>query len=71
MDGDPVTAPTILVTNDDGIHSEGLRALAEALAPVGEVTVVAPDRERSAAGHALTPHRPLRASEMAPRWYRV
>jgi 5'-nucleotidase len=71
VDGDPVTAPTILVTNDDGIHSEGLRALAEALAPVGEVTVVAPDRERSAAGHALTLHRPLRASEMAPRWYRV
>ena len=71
MDGDPVTAPAILVTNDDGIHSEGLRALAEALAPVGEVTVVAPDRERSAAGHALTLHRPLRASEVAPRWYRV
>lgn len=71
MDGDPVTAPAILVTNDDGIHSEGLRALAEALAPVGEVTVVAPDRERSAAGHALTLHRPLRASEVAPRWHRV
>lgn len=71
MDGEPVTAPAILVTNDDGIHSEGLRALAEALAPVGEVTVVAPDRERSAAGHALTLHRPLRASEVAPRWYRV
>ena len=71
MDGDPVTAPAILVTNDDGIHSEGLRALAEALAAVGEVTVVAPDRERSAAGHALTLHRPLRASEVAPRWYRV
>jgi len=66
-----VTAPAILVTNDDGIHSEGLRALAEALAPLGEVTVVAPDRERSAAGHALTLHRPLRASEVAPRWYRV
>lgn len=66
-----MTVPSILVTNDDGIHSEGLRALAEALAPVGEVTVVAPDRERSAAGHALTLHRPLRASEVAPRWYRV
>jgi len=66
-----VTAPAILVTNDDGIHSEGLRALAEALAHVGEVTVVAPDRERSAAGHALTLHRPLRASEVAPGWHRV
>ncbi|MBI3002583.1 MAG: 5'/3'-nucleotidase SurE [candidate division NC10 bacterium] len=66
-----MTTPAILVTNDDGIHSEGLRALAEALAPLGEVTVVAPDRERSAAGHALTLHRPLRASEMAARWYRV
>lgn len=50
----------ILVTNDDGIHADGLRALAEALRPLGNVTVIAPDREQSAASHALTLHRPLR-----------
>lgn len=63
--------PTILVTNDDGIHSPGLKALAEALEEVGEVYVIAPDRERSAAGHALTLHKPLRATEVAPNWYVV
>jgi len=50
----------ILVTNDDGIHADGLRALIQALKPLGNVTVVAPDREQSAASHALTLHRPLR-----------
>jgi 5'-nucleotidase len=50
----------ILVTNDDGIHADGLRALAKALRPLGHVTVIAPDREQSAASHALTLHRPLR-----------
>jgi 5'-nucleotidase len=50
----------ILVTNDDGIRAPGLRALAEALAPLGEVTVVAPEREQSCAGHAITLHKPLR-----------
>ena len=64
-------APAILVTNDDGIHSPGLKALAEALAEVGEVVVIAPDRERSAAGHSLTLHKPLRATEVAPGWYAV
>jgi 5'-nucleotidase len=63
--------PTILVTNDDGIYSPGLKALAGALEEMGEVYVVAPDRERSAAGHALTLHKPLRATEVAPRWYVV
>ena len=52
--------PRILVTNDDGIYSEGLRKLAEALKPLGEVIIVAPDREQSAASHALTLNRPLR-----------
>jgi len=51
----------ILVTNDDGINAAGLLALAEAMAELGEVAVVAPDRERSAIGHALTLHHPLRA----------
>lgn len=52
--------PRILVTNDDGVRSEGLRALADALRPLGEVTVVAPIMEASAIGHALTLRRPLR-----------
>jgi 5'-nucleotidase len=59
----------ILITNDDGIHSAGLQALADQLQSLGRVAVVAPDRERSAIGHALTLHAPLRAEEIAPqRW---
>ncbi len=54
----------ILVTNDDGIHSAGILALAEALTGLGRVVVVAPDRERSAVGHALTLHAPLRAEKL-------
>jgi 5'-nucleotidase len=54
----------ILVTNDDGIHSPGILTLAEALASVGKVVVVAPDRERSAVGHSLTLYSPLRAEEI-------
>jgi 5'-nucleotidase len=52
--------PRILVTNDDGIYSEGLRKLADACREIGEVLIVAPDREQSAASHALTLNRPLR-----------
>ena len=52
--------PCLLVTNDDGIDAPGLAALASAVAHLGRVIVVAPDRERSAAGHALTLNRPLR-----------
>lgn len=55
----------ILVTNDDGIHSPGLRVLTNALQGLGRVAVVAPDRERSAISHALTLHSPLRAAEQA------
>ena len=54
----------ILVTNDDGIYSEGIRKLADALRPVGDVIVVAPDREQSAASHALTLNRPLRMMKL-------
>jgi len=63
--------PNILVSNDDGIHAPGLVALAEALEAVGQVFVVAPDRERSAVGHALTLHRPLRVESVAPRRFAV
>ena len=57
----------ILVTNDDGIHADGLRALADAVRPLGNVTVIAPDREQSAASHALTLHRPLRIKKVEER----
>lgn len=50
----------LLVTNDDGIHAPGLLALRDALAPLGEVVLVAPERPRSAMGHAVTLHKPLR-----------
>ena len=59
----------ILLTNDDGVHSAGLQALADRLQTLGRVVVVAPDRERSAVGHALTLHSPLRADEITKdRW---
>lgn len=61
----------ILVSNDDGIHSEGLHALEAALRTVGEIYTVAPDREQSAVSHALTLHRPLRIEELAPRRFAV
>jgi len=55
-----------LVSNDDGVEAAGLRALAEALLPLGEVTVVAPDREQSASSHSISLHRPLRIEEVSP-----
>ncbi len=61
----------ILVTNDDGIDSPGLHALAKAMRPLGQVWVVAPDRERTAAGHALTLHKPLRIERVAARTFSV
>jgi 5'-nucleotidase len=48
-----------LITNDDGIWAPGLQALAGALAEIGKVWIVAPDRERSAASHSITVHKPL------------
>jgi 5'-nucleotidase len=54
----------ILVTNDDGIDSPGIFALARALRTIAEVSVVAPDRQQSAVGHALTVSDPLRATKV-------
>lgn len=54
----------ILVTNDDGIQARGLLALAQACRNLGEVTVLAPDRNWSASGHVKTMHRPLRVREV-------
>jgi 5'-nucleotidase len=63
--------PRILVTNDDGVHSDGIHALADALRPLGDVLVVAPHIEASAIGHALTLRRPLRLEELRPGVYEV
>lgn len=64
-----MSPPRILVTNDDGVFSEGIERLAAALSEVGEVFTVAPDQERSAAGHSLTLQSPLRAKLVGPnRW---
>jgi len=60
------TPPTILVTNDDGVHAPGIRALARALEPLGDVIVLAPESEQSSTSHALTLSRPLRLREHAP-----
>src|SRR5215831_11319095 len=61
----------ILITNDDGVHSPGLKALAQAIAPLGEITVTAPMTEASAIGHALTLRHPLRIEHIAPGIYAV
>jgi 5'-nucleotidase len=53
----------ILITNDDGVQAPGLEALANAFKSLGKVTILAPDRNWSASGHAKTMHRPLRVSE--------
>jgi 5'/3'-nucleotidase len=63
--------PILLLTNDDGAHAAGLAALAQALADLGDVHVIAPEREQSACGHALTLHRPLRVVQLRERWWSV
>src|SRR5271156_6664878 len=63
--------PNILVTNDEGIHAPGLRALAEALEGLGRVTIVAPSAERSAAAQSLTLRQPIYCDEIAEREYAV
>ncbi len=61
----------ILLTNDDGIQAEGLKALERSLASLGEATVVAPDREMSATSQAITVHAPLRVQALDERHYAV
>jgi 5'/3'-nucleotidase len=63
--------PRILLTNDDGVFSEGVKLLARELSSLAEVLVVAPDREQSASSHALTLHRPLRLQRLEENWYAV
>ena len=54
----------ILLTNDDGIYSEGIQLLKRQLEKIAEVTIIAPDRERSTIGHAMTLRKPLKISEV-------
>jgi len=61
----------ILVTNDDGFDSKGLKSLVEALRPLGNVTVVAPTTEKSACGHSLTLTKPLRFVEISENFYKL
>ena len=63
--------PHIVVTNDDGIHAPGLRALAEAMRAIGEVTIIAPSHERSAAAQSLTLRQPIYCDEIAEREYSI
>jgi 5'-nucleotidase len=56
----------ILVTNDDGIHAEGLKALVRELSGLAEVIVVAPDREQHGMGASVSLHAPVRVKEMSP-----
>ncbi len=63
--------PLILVTNDDGVQSEGIHVLAEAMKPLGDVVVVGPLQEASAIGHALTLRRPLRIETIRDGVYAV
>lgn len=61
----------ILVTNDDGFFSKGIQTLAEVLQELGEVYIVAPDRDRSAVSHALTMHRPLKVDLIKEKCFSV
>ncbi|HMQ02628.1 MAG TPA: 5'/3'-nucleotidase SurE [Pyrinomonadaceae bacterium] len=63
--------PRILITNDDGIHAEGIRALEQAMLDVGDVFVVAPESEQSGASHSLTLARPLRIRQVDERHWTV
>lgn len=62
---------TIVVTNDDGIHSPGLEALRQSVQSLGRVVVVAPDRDNSAVSHSLTMSRPLRINQLDENTYTV
>jgi len=64
-------SPRILVSNDDGVDAPGIVALAEELSRIGDVTTVAPSRERSAAGHSLTLDVPLRATRLSDTTFSV
>ncbi|SDP33460.1 5'/3'-nucleotidase SurE [Desulforhopalus singaporensis] len=62
---------TILITNDDGIHSPGIKALKEAMEKLARTIVIAPDRDNSAVSHSLTMNRPLKVSKLEDNMYTV
>jgi len=62
---------TILITNDDGIHSPGILALQKAMKDIGQTIVIAPDRDNSAVSHSLTMNRPLKIHKLADNFYTV
>ena len=63
------TRPLVLISNDDGILSPHLDALADGVRAVADVLIVAPERQRSAASHAITLHKPLRVTQAGPGKY--
>ena len=65
------STPSIVVTNDDGIHAPGLRALVDSLREVAAVTVVAPSQERSAAAQSLTLRQPIYCDQIAENEFAV
>jgi 5'-nucleotidase len=62
---------TILITNDDGIHSPGISALQQAMKEIGLTIVIAPDRDNSAVSHSLTMNRPLKIHKLAENFYTI
>jgi 5'-nucleotidase len=66
-----VARPLILLSNDDGVHARGLRAMARALAQLGDLYVVAPEREQSASSHRITLAGPLRHRELGDNVHAV
>jgi len=63
--------PLILIANDDGVYSDGIRTLAKQLKVLGRVVMVAPDQQRSATSHSITLHRPLRVRKLYEDVYSV
>ena len=61
----------VLVSNDDGVEARGIEVLAKTLSAVGEVVVVAPDRDRSGASNSLTLDQPIRVTRLGDNRYRV
>ena len=63
--------PLFLISNDDGVHAPGVRAMAAAVKDLGDVVIVAPHVERSASSHAISIHLPLRIEQVEPNIYAV
>lgn len=71
MDSQNAKPLRILLSNDDGVHAQGIHALAEELRSIAEIIIVAPDRNRSGASNSLTLEQPLRVNEIAPNTFSV